>query len=198
MKALKNKTNTVPPGGDYPYGDLRDNPGDNSGTPVNRDLMGDIHRTVEKIMDEAGITANGLDDNDANGYQIYEAMMIALKPYKSIFGRFTGPGGLTILQNDTGVPITFNEVGYGYYEIIAGSPLYTANKTSVIVSNPTTALGATSLVTVGGKRVSDTIVNISCMSFLNMDSGGSAAVGVHASSPGFQAEPLYFEIRIFK
>lgn len=196
MKALKDKVNVVPPGGDYPYGDVKDNPGNNTGTPVNRDLLGDLLRNIEKIVAESGIIPNGLDDNEANGYQVYEAMRITLKPYKSIFGYFTGSGGLTVLQNDTGVPVTLNEVGYGYYEINAGSAIYTAGKTSVIVSNTITIQGSTTLVTVGGKRVSDTKVIISCMAFFNMNSGGSTASGVNVGVTP-HVGPLHFEIRIF-
>lgn len=116
MKALKDKVNTVPPGGDYPYGDLRDNPGDNSGTPVNRDLLGDIHRTVEKIMDEAGIVANGLDDNEANGYQIYEAMIRAIRGYDATT--------LWINSADTGNEVTIlnNELGLDFNSFINFEP----------------------------------------------------------------------------
>lgn len=130
MKALKDKVNTVPPGGDYPYGDLRDNPGDNSGTPVNRDLMGDIHRTVEKIMDEAGIVANGLDDNEANGYQIYEAMRLAFRPYKSIvlsvnFGTFA----ITVHYTDfPSAILTLDGQGFSF-EINSSEGIFTSNKT---------------------------------------------------------------------
>src|SRR5690554_5704644 len=102
MKALKDKVNTEPVSATYPYGDLRDNPGNNTGTPYNRELFGDIQRNVEKIMDEAGIVANGLDDNDANGYQIFEALNKAIRGYKvtSFFFDPTDIGNEVVMLRD--------------------------------------------------------------------------------------------------
>lgn len=131
MKALKNKTNTVPPGGDYPYGDLKDNPGDNSGTPVNRELMGDIHRTIEKIMDEAGITANGLDDNESNGYQIYEAMKLAFRPYKVISG-ILRPTEFVVFENNSGKTVTWSSLSSNQFILGISGGIDTA-KTVVFI-----------------------------------------------------------------
>lgn len=128
MKPLKNKTNTVPPGGDYPFGDLRDNPGDNSGTPVDRNLLGDIHRNVEKIMDVSGIVANNLDDNEANGYQIYDALVKAIRGYRVTILRFnpanTG-NEITVIRDELnfGTPTT-TKASTGRYSMV-----YSVSKT---------------------------------------------------------------------
>lgn len=135
MKALKDKTNTVPPGGDYPYGDLRDNPGDNSGTPVNRDLMGDIHRTVEKIMDEAGIVANGLDDNEANGYQIYEALKAIFRPYKVISGILNNTGFI-VFENNSGETVTWSSPNSTTTRLSISGGIDTAKTTVLIQPYP--------------------------------------------------------------
>ena len=122
MKALKDKPNTVPAGGDYPYGDLRDNPGNNTGTPYNRELFGDIQRTVEKIMDEAGIVANGMDDNETNGYQIYEAIVKAIKGYQVtsfIFNPINSGNEITMLTDELELGfVSYNKVGAGSYQIL--------------------------------------------------------------------------------
>ncbi len=122
MKPLKNKTNTVPPGGDYPFGDLRDNPGDNSGTPVDRNLLGDIHRTVEKIMDVSGIVANNLDDNEANGYQIYDAFVKAIRGYRIttiIFNPANLGSEISVIRDELnlGTPTT-TKTSAGVYEVV--------------------------------------------------------------------------------
>lgn len=121
MKPLKNKTNTVPAGGDYPYGDLKDNPGDNSGTPVDRNLLGDIHRNIEKIMDVSGIVANNLDDNESNGYQIYDAFIKAIRGYRVTTFRFnpTDTGNeVTVIRDELGfgTPL-FSKISVGNYII---------------------------------------------------------------------------------
>ena len=64
-------TRAVAAGGDYPYGDIKDVPG---GTLVNRTMLTDLVQTVQRAMALAGITPNGDDDNDANGYQVAQAL----------------------------------------------------------------------------------------------------------------------------
>lgn len=75
MRALANKTNVEAPDSDYPYGRIKDNPGNNTGTPINEQVYGDIHQFFEKLMDEAGITPNELPENDYSGFQLYEALL---------------------------------------------------------------------------------------------------------------------------
>lgn len=56
---------------DYPRGDIKDNP---AGTLVNRTMMTDMIQLFSKLMDDAGITPNGLPDNVTNGYQLKDAL----------------------------------------------------------------------------------------------------------------------------
>jgi len=76
MIKLEDKSNVNAPSVSFPYGSLRNNPGDNTGTPVNVNLVGDVMQLMEKIMAESGITPNGLPDNEANGWQLYEALLL--------------------------------------------------------------------------------------------------------------------------
>lgn len=75
---LQNKPNTIQPGedADYPYGDIRDEDKAQGipGTPAKRSVVGDIYQFFERLMDQAGITANGLRENAANGWQYVEAL----------------------------------------------------------------------------------------------------------------------------
>lgn len=73
-RSLASKPNVVSPGGDYPYGRIKDNPGDNSGTPVNEEVYGDFHQFFAKLLAQAGFAANGNPENSANGFQYNEAV----------------------------------------------------------------------------------------------------------------------------
>jgi len=58
----------------YPNGRIKNNTGGNDGTPVNEQVYGDIHETLAKATRLYGIAYNGLPDNEANGYQLLEAI----------------------------------------------------------------------------------------------------------------------------
>lgn len=72
---LHDKPNVTAPGGDYPYGDIKDNPGDGTGTPVNRLVTADFHQFFARMLAISGVAANGLPENNANGFQYFEAML---------------------------------------------------------------------------------------------------------------------------
>lgn len=189
MKALKDKVNTVPPGGDYPYGDLRDNPGDNSGTPVNRDLMGDIHRTVEKIMDEAGIVANGLDDNEANGYQIYEAMRAIFRPYKVISG-ILRPTEFVVFENDSGKTVTWSSPVSNQFRLdISGG--IDIDKTVVFIEPLDSGIGVPVIEL--RPSVHPSYIGFNSLRAVAPSGGGT----VHFDSVNYPAGGTFVEIRIY-
>lgn len=57
----------------YPDGRIKDNDGSGNGTGVNRNVYGDIHSTISKLMRLYNIVPSGLPDNESNGFQIIEA-----------------------------------------------------------------------------------------------------------------------------
>ena len=73
--SITDKTNVEAPNAKYPYGQIKDESvsGANDGTPISRAVYGDFHQFFAKLMDEAGITANSLPDNEDNGYQLFDA-----------------------------------------------------------------------------------------------------------------------------
>lgn len=75
MIPLKDKVNVNPPSVPYPFGELRDNPGDNTGTPVDNQLVNDVMQFMEVLMANASITPNGLPENDTNGFQLLQAFV---------------------------------------------------------------------------------------------------------------------------
>lgn len=77
---LQNTDNVNAPGGDYQYGRVRDNDGTDNGTPANTKTLGDFHQFFARMMHQAGMTPNGLPDNDYSGYQYFEALKKIINP----------------------------------------------------------------------------------------------------------------------
>jgi len=59
----------------YPDGRIKDNTGTGNGTPVNRNVYGDLHANISKAMRLYGIAPTELPDNETNGYQIIDAFV---------------------------------------------------------------------------------------------------------------------------
>jgi len=73
--AITDKPNTEAPSSDYPFGNIKDKNGSIAGTPVNKLVYADFHQFFAKLMDLAGVTPNGLPDNDYSGFQLVEALL---------------------------------------------------------------------------------------------------------------------------
>ncbi|NCX55596.1 MAG: hypothetical protein EBW87_00135 [Burkholderiaceae bacterium] len=74
-RKLQDQVNVVAPSADYPFGRIKNDTGSRDGTPVNEELYGDIHQFFAKLLNEAGLTANGLPDNTTNGFQLFNALV---------------------------------------------------------------------------------------------------------------------------
>ena len=71
---IQNFPNINPPDSDYPSGSIKDDTGANDGTPIDQETNGDIQEFFAKLMRLAGITPNGLLDNEYTGHQYIDAM----------------------------------------------------------------------------------------------------------------------------
>lgn len=71
---LLDKPNVEGTSYEFPYGNIKDNPGDNTGTPVNKLVYADFHQFFAKMMDAAGITYNDQPDNAIDGFQYFLAL----------------------------------------------------------------------------------------------------------------------------
>lgn len=58
----------------FPDGTVINETPSQEGTPVVREIYGDILTNVYKIIRAAGITINGIEDSEDNGYQLYDAL----------------------------------------------------------------------------------------------------------------------------
>ena len=89
MRALQSKPNIIAPTVDFPFGQIKDDSGNNDGVPVDEQVYGDFHQFFEKLMSDGGVTANGLPDNETNGFQLNEALHnVAVVPALSYLGTF--------------------------------------------------------------------------------------------------------------
>lgn len=62
------------PNGEYPAGRIKNEIGEDSGTPVVEELYGDIIQFFHKLMRSAGLTYNDLPDNETTGHQFLQAL----------------------------------------------------------------------------------------------------------------------------
>ena len=81
-KDLQNKTNVLPPNGDFPSGDIINDSGVGDGTPVTKNVYGDFHQFFAKLLRDAttaptvNFVTNDLFDNTSNGFQLNEALAL--------------------------------------------------------------------------------------------------------------------------
>lgn len=71
---LRDKENVDAPASPFIYGNVRDNPGDGTGTPANKATFADYLQFFERLMDIAGVIFNGLPENLSNGFQYADAL----------------------------------------------------------------------------------------------------------------------------
>jgi hypothetical protein len=139
----------------YPNGQIKDDP---SGTPVNVLTNGDLQITFDKILREAGVTPNGLPDNETNGYEIFEALQKVAKRYDSYVARLTatasGAPVVTFLsESDLSAAIVWARTGTGQYTgTLVGA--FPATKTQVFPS--VTTLNKTGSFA----RISDDVIGV--------------------------------------
>lgn len=102
MIPLSDKPNVESPSAEYPFGNIKDNTGTNNGTPVNKLVYADFHQFFEKMMAVAGITANGLPDSETNGFQLFEALLGAMKTQNEwiTIEESSFPSGWFVLSGD--------------------------------------------------------------------------------------------------
>jgi hypothetical protein len=131
---IQNFPNIIPADADYLDGDIKDAP---SGTPVNRSTNGDIQQFFAKLLRVAGITPNGLRDNESNGYQLYDALTTAARPYDTYVAALTqtGTGDPTavVMENTLGGTLVLaRSVGGTYSATLVGA--FDAAKTVGFIS----------------------------------------------------------------
>lgn len=89
---LTDKQNVNPSDADFPFGDVRDKTPLVPGTKWDRSTMSDYIQFFHKMMSVAGLSYNGLLDNETNDWQFFEALQSVLpkKYMKQITSDFDG------------------------------------------------------------------------------------------------------------
>lgn len=77
MRTIKNLP--IPQDGNdakFPDGQIRNQTDTETGTPVVREIYGDVLTNIYKILRDAGITPNEQEDSETDGYQFLEALKV--------------------------------------------------------------------------------------------------------------------------
>jgi hypothetical protein len=148
------KDNVNAPDTDNPFGSPRDRVGLVAGTLGNTKNFADVLTLLDKLMAEAEVfdpgnhAANGLPDNDYNGWQVYDALLAVIKDTHK-FDRYyvklsqASTGAPTVdyqAENDFGVSGTISYQGVGDYRITFPSGTFPdVTKVFIKVGPPTLA-----------------------------------------------------------
>lgn len=133
---IENFSQINPADADYLNGDIKDAP---AGTPVNRQVYGDIQQFFRKLMRDAGLTPNGQRDNESNGFQLIAALRKAGKSHSEYVARLTQAGAAApvvdaLIINELSAAIVWAKTGTGTYTGTLASA-FTTDKTVVQVSS---------------------------------------------------------------
>jgi hypothetical protein len=133
-RGIQNFPNVTAPDSDYLDGNVKDAP---NGTPVNTLTMSDAWQFFAKLMRVAGLTFNNLPDNESNGYQLYDALTTAARPYDSYVAALTqsGTGAPTavVMENSLGGTLVLaRSIGGTYSATLVGA--FDAAKTVGFIS----------------------------------------------------------------
>lgn len=146
MIRLANKTNAGSPTSTWPFGKIVNDPGTNTGSPVDEQAYQDIHQFFEKLFDTSGLTANNLPDNFDNGFQLYQALqkIIALGEPGHEAGAWIDAGTTlgAIDLNGTGT-VTFasGDIQYNRYKLMGRTLFWQVLVKEGTISGTVTAIG---------------------------------------------------------
>lgn len=181
MRTLKNLP--VPQDGDdarFPDGQIKNQSSTESGTPVVRELYGDIITNVYAILRDAGIVPNENEDSELTQYQLLDALKVFsnnLNDLQQI---------LTVNANDINVVFDFDNLPENYVFIgkitdpILASENYTINSSGAnsFPINSTLDISASSIVLVVLNQAGSQMFNLS-----SLISGVGDAVNIPFGTP---------------
>lgn len=75
MIKLEDKPGVQAPDATWPFGRSLDRAPGVNGLPLNSASLEDYHQFFAKLFDASGLTANGLPDNEDNGFQMFDALL---------------------------------------------------------------------------------------------------------------------------
>lgn len=190
---LEDKSNVNPPDSDFPFGDVRDKTPSVSGTRWDRETMSDYIQFFHKMMSEAGVTYNGSLDNEANGWQFYEAFRKLTKPYKVyaalITQTSTSAPVAIVLTNELGGTPVWSRVGVGEYAMTLSAPFVEA-KTAVLIQDRLKGFGALGDY-ITARRTSNSVISV------YSGRASNSSYGVVNSTDGIISNATFIEVRVY-
>jgi hypothetical protein len=148
---------------DFPFGAIVNETETTEGTPVVREIYNDILVNCYKLLELSGITPNGGEDNESNGYQIVEA----LRKIPNLLNDTEQILSLDI--SDWSVPFALELLPNKYFFVARASEDYVAGSTYTFSGTGTASYGFTSL----GFKSGDELMVI-------IDTGGVRAYSLSA------------------
>lgn len=97
---LENKTNVTPPGGAFPYGNIKNNSGINDGTPIDKSVYADFHQFFARMLGLSSVTPNNLPEDSVNGFQYMEAFLDMANSFRE--ERYISTGANVLTDADIG------------------------------------------------------------------------------------------------
>jgi hypothetical protein len=112
---LQSMTNVTAPGGNYPYGNVKDDDGTGNGTPVNKADFADMFQFFARLLALGGVVGNDLPENSANTFQYHTALQNIIN--SSVVGFLQLKGGIDCSGNPN-YPAASK--GWSYVVTVAG------------------------------------------------------------------------------
>ena len=164
MKTLRNLP--VPQDGDninFPDGQIRNETTTELGTPVVREIYGDVLTNIYKILRDSGINPTETEDGEGSQYQLLDALKVFFNKLNDIQQTLTvNAADIAINVNFDHLPINYIFIGKVTEEILA-TENYTLNGTGGL-SYPLTSdvnIPASSIVLLTLNAAGSKLVNIS-------------------------------------
>jgi len=108
----------VAPNADYPNGNIKDRVAGVSGTRANAKSNSDIFQFFQKLMIDAGLTANGQFDNATNGYQYVQALLLKIESVTDPIASNVSTNTADIATNTSSITALNTQVGLNTSDII--------------------------------------------------------------------------------
>lgn len=152
MRPLISQQNVDAPSTDFPYGRIRNNPGNATGTPFDEALYGDIQQFFARLMFLSGLTPNGIADGNYAGWQLMDALRLAALPYRSYV--------INLIQTASSNPVVtifYNQIGT-INVVRTATGTYTMTKVGAFPFTQTAIFNATTVI--GVIKITHTSVDV--------------------------------------
>ena len=137
MRTIRNLS--VPQDGNnakFPDGQIQNETIDQDGTPVVREVYGDLLTNIYKILRDAGVNPNEIEDSEDEGYQLLKALKVFANEINDVDQVVTVSGSnLTVNFNVENLPDGYLFFGQFSEDVNSGSYNFNNSKTLNLLKN---------------------------------------------------------------